>query len=118
MYDGRKVERSSTSYPMLEAYYSDWHQLEFYFKEWTEGYDQDGKLRKFKDYGHFETSEDELGGIHSAVIGINLKNFPNPEKSFDEFIQMFTFTWLHEYLHLVGLSELGLRILREREFPV
>ena len=118
MYDGRKVERPETTLPLFNAYQSDWHQLYFYYQKFIKAYNKEGKEVTFQEYGHYSYSEDQFGNLDEAGIAINLALVPNPERDLNIFINHFNIVWLHEYLHLIGLSELGLKYLREMGFPV
>ena len=110
MYDGRKIE-ALKDFPMLDNYYSDWHQLTFTFE------------KKGRYYGIYAYEEDQHGGIHSQVFAINLAKFP---KDFDSknsmewefFMNAFLSIWMHEWFHLVGLSEEGIAKIKELGFPV
>lgn len=118
MYDGRKIERPETTFPLFNSYVSDWHQLYFYYNKISKGYDKEGNEVTYREYGHYSYSEDQFGNLNQAVIGFNLALGPDPEKNLDIFIKHFNFVWLHEYMHLVGFSEIGLNYLRKMGFPV
>lgn len=75
-------------------------------------------------YGY---EEDALGGVHSQVIAINLTKFAMARKPkdkeeeeflFEMFVNQFILVWLHEWLHLVGLSEIGVNEIRMLGFPI
>jgi len=99
-------------YPRFDNYYSDWHQLTFVLAD-TACF-----------IGIYSFSEDSRGKVHSQVFALNLSKFPeeilnfNQEWKWDVFITIFKSVWLHEWLHLVGLSERGVDIAKELGFPV
>lgn len=108
---------SSTKFlmPRLDNYYSDYLQLSFYYKI---------KDTKVAFYAY---EEDVHGGVHSQVIAINLAKFTHPRKHkdkevedwlFERFVSQFILVWLHEWFHLIGLSEKGIKIMKELGFPI
>jgi len=101
--------------PRFDNYYGDYTQLSFYYKE-------EGTMVAF--YGY---EEDALGKVYSQVIAINLAKFAmnirpkdkeEEEMLFEMFVNQFILVWLHEWFHLVGLSEKGLDEIKVLRFPV
>lgn len=99
-------------YPRLDNYYSDWHQLTFTFEK-------DAKYA-----GIYVYSEDAHGRVSSQIFALNLSKIPKEVTSFNQdwkwnyFINTFNRIWLHEWLHLVGLTERGINLAKELGFPV
>lgn len=94
--------------PRLDNYYSDYLQLGFYYKEGD------------KMVAHYTYTEDAYGKVYSQQVSINLAYFPKKFKfsfQWNGFVQKFIKVWLHEYLHLIGLNEEGLRKVKKLGFP-
>lgn len=104
MYDGRKVIKE-TEYPLLQNYYSDWHQLEIIISD--EAY-----------RGIYVYNETAFGTVTSQTFALNVKRLKYGPKKWDKFLKEFCDVWLHEWLHLVGLSEEGITRLKKLKFPV
>jgi len=91
-------------FPLLENYYSDYLQLTIL-------------LDKGKKYlGAYLYTEDAFGIVYSQELVINLSLLPNPLKKWNKFIKEFSKTWLHEYFHLIGLTEEGIKKVRKIGF--
>jgi len=110
MYDGRKVEKYVNDPPYLDNYVSDYLQLGFFYQE------SDGKRMIC---GYYEGQEDAYGTNVSHTININLWTL---EKywllSWDAMMGEFIKTWNHEYLHMLGITDEGMLILREMGMEV
>lgn len=92
--------------PRLDNYYSDWHQLEIV-------------LVKTCYRGVYVFDEDAHGGVHSQVFAVNVHTLKHrPEKNWDGFVKEFSDVWLHEWLHLVGLTDEGIKRAKKLGFPV
>ena len=103
------VPKIETDFPLLNNYYSDWHQLGFY-------YDEEAKESAIYIY-----EEDfAFGLVHSQIFAVNLAKLKLSmfDKHFDLFISLFNRDWLHEYLHLIGLNEEALKIVQMMGVPV
>lgn len=94
------------AFPRFDNYYGDYFQLAFSFE------------KKESYAGLYRYEEDPLGKVYSQFMVMNLSKFSkNVTKEWHNFIKIFNIIWLHEFLHLVGLSEKGLRIVKELGFP-
>lgn len=92
-------------FPRLDNYYSDYLQLTFVLEEQS----------KYRGIYVFE--EDIFGNVSFQVFALNLSSFPNPEKHFEKFINQFNLVWMHEWLHLVGLTDEGVKKAKRLGFP-
>jgi len=97
-------------FPRIDNYYSDWHQLTFVL------------ARNERFAGIYYYNEDVLGRVHSQAMALNLsklniKHLDTKEKPWELFIYIFNKIWLHEWLHLVGLTEKGIKLAKEIGFP-
>jgi len=105
IYDGRKVEKYYNEPPYLENYHSDYIQLAFFYQE------SDGKSIIS---GYYEGIEDQFGINSTHIININLWTLKlHWQWSWDTMIKEFITTWNHEYLHMLGITDGGMLILRE-----
>lgn len=94
--------------PRIDNYYSDYHQLTFYYD------------KKQKAYAMYTQLVDEYGGVHAQYMAINLAHVITYEPItiwINFFTDWFMKRWIHEFLHLIGLSELGIRRVNELGFP-
>lgn len=108
IYDGRNVKHEM-ELPYLDNYYSDYLQLSFYYKK--------GDII----VAYYGYQEDDMGNVYAQEIAMNLAHFPRSIRfkfQFRWMIGRFNEVWLHEYLHLIGLTDDALKIIKKKGFPI
>lgn len=87
--------------PYIENYHSDYTQLCFF-------YDRSGTIALYS------WEEDEFGQECYHLMWINLlylKAFMT--WGFDKVVESFMLSWAHEFLHMLGVTDEGVEILRD-----
>jgi len=109
MYDGRKIEKIVNDPPYLENYSSDYLQLGFFYQE----------FEKAGIGAYYELEEDQFGYNPTHLMNINLFALKKYlDVSWDLMINDFVESWVHEYLHMIGLNEDGLNIIKSEKIMV
>jgi len=89
--------------PRLDNYYSDYHQLTF--------------ITESKYMAYYLTIEDRHGMISEQYMVMNLFHLHQAlNAGFGAFIHFFIEVWMHEWLHLIGLTDLGVEKVRKLGF--
>jgi len=109
MYDGRKVEKIVSDPPYLENYTSDYLQLGFFYQE----------FEKTGIGAYYELEEDQFGYNPTHLMNINLFALKKYlDVSWDLMVNDFVESWVHEYLHMIGLNEDGLNIIKSEKIMI